>query len=162
MKLVVLVVFVLCLIIVNGMNIRITPFRIRNAIVTTVLSSALTFGTTSSTMAATGMYTGEQLSNKDSQLTDSLAAALKANSKTYSNNAKNLERMSKGDYTMGSKQTSQTDRAKKRIATAACKNGAFRSYAKVSELQCNNRVFDNDYKWVLEGLDAMEAKNNKK
>jgi len=161
MKLVLLLL--LCIILViNGMNIRITPFRIRNAIVTTVLSSALTFGTTSSTMAATGMYTGEQLSNKDSQLTDSLAAALKANSKTYSNNAKNLERMSKGDYTMGSKQTSQTDRAKKRIATAACKNGAFRSYAKVSELQCNNRVFDNDYKWVLEGLDAMEAKNNKK
>ena len=141
------------------MNVRITSRRIKNVIVTTLLSSALTFGTTtSSTMAATGMYTGEQLSNKDTQLTDSLAAALKASSKTYSNNAKNFERMSKGDYSMGSKQTSQTERAKKRIATAACKNGAFRSFAKVTEIQCNNRVFDNDYKWVLEGLDAMEAK----
>ena len=135
-------------------------YKIRNVIVSTILSSTLI--PVLPINADTGMITGGGLSPTEVIKTDALAAALKASQITYSNNAKNIERMSKGDYSMGSKQTSQTERSKKRIATAACKNGAFRSFAKVSEKQCNNRVFDNDYKWVLEGLDAMESKNDKK
>jgi hypothetical protein len=152
-------ILIVLILLCDGLNIRCNAYKVRNVIVSSILSSALIV---QPVVANTGMITGDSLTQSDIVKTDALAAALKASQKTYSNNAKNIERMSKGDYSMGSKQTSQTERAKKRIATAACKNGAFRSYAKVSEKQCNNRVFDNDYKWVLEGLDEMEAKNNKK
>lgn len=164
--------FVLFIIIIiislsHAFNLKLSSYKnynIRNVIVTSILSSALTFGSISiiqplPSNANTGMITGNEFSAKETALTDSLTAAMKASSKTYSNNAKNMERISKGDYSMGSKQTSTSDKAKKRIAANACKsNGEFRNYAKVSEKQCNNRVFENDYQWVITALDELEKK----
>ena len=137
--------------------------KFRNIITSTVISSTIIFSPILSSYAGTGMITGGSLTKSESAITDALEAAVKSNQqKSYSNNAKNLERMSQGDYSMGSKQTSTSERSKKRIAVAACKNGQFRSFTKVSEKECNNKVFDNDYAWVLDGLEKMEAKNKKK
>ena len=137
--------------------------KFRNIITSTVISSTIIFSPILSSYAGTGMITGGSLTKSESAMTDALEAAVKSNQqKSYSNNAKNLERMSQGDYSMGSKQTSTSERSKKIIAVAACKNGQFRSFTKVSEKECNNKVFDNDYAWVLDGLEKMEAENKKK
>lgn len=145
-----------------SLNLKNNRLSFRNILTSTIISSTFVFSPISS-HAGTGMITGDELTKSQSSLTDALEAAVKKNQqKSYSNNARNIERMSQGDYSMGSKQTSTSERAKKRIATAACKNGQFRSFAKVTEKECNNKVFDNDYKWVLDDLEKMEAKNKKK
>lgn len=53
---------------------------------------------------------------------DILEGASRANEITYSQNGKNLQRMGRGDYTMGSVQSSTTPKALKRRATMACKS----------------------------------------
>lgn len=82
-----------------------------------------------------------------------LDAALKANEVTYSNNAKNFQRMGEGDYSMGRKDTSTSDRAVKRRAMNGCKDGALRKLASMSEKECNQRVIQDDYQFMI---DAME------
>ena len=60
--------------------------------------------------------------------------------------------MSQGDYTMGSKDISQSDRAKKRRAVAACRNPEKRKLLKVDEISCVDRAMNGDVKSILEAL----------
>ena len=60
---------------------------------------------------------------------DAIDGALNAmNSKSYSNNVRNFERMSQGDYSMGSKDISTSERAQKRRAMAGCKKPEVQIY----------------------------------
>jgi len=53
---------------------------------------------------------------------DIFEAAIRENDKTYSQNGKNIQRMQRGDFSMGAKQTSSSEKGLKRRAALACKS----------------------------------------
>lgn len=82
---------------------------------------------------------------------DAIDAAFKNSQITYSSNAKNFARMGEGDYSMGQKDESQSERAKKRRAMKFCKNPSYRSLADgISEKDCSVRVLDGDMQFILD------------
>ena len=86
---------------------------------------------------------------------DAIDAAFKNSQITYSNNAKNFARMGQGDYTMGQRDVSQSDRAKKRRAMKFCKNASYRSLAVkdgVNEKDCSQRVLVGDMQFILDAV----------
>lgn len=85
---------------------------------------------------------------------DILQSSLRASDITYSSNAKNLVRMSQGDMSMGSKQTSQTERGLKRRATMGCKSVKARQEANVyrDEADCTRAVLAGDQEAILAAL----------
>ena len=74
---------------------------------------------------------------------DAIDAALKNSQITYSNNAKNFARMSQGDYSQGSKDTSTSDRAVKRKAAALCKKLGLQE-----SKPCFERVYSDDFTFM--------------
>ena len=87
---------------------------------------------------------------------DVLSAAQRASKVTYSSNAKNFARMGDGDYTMGRRDTSTSERALKRRAAAACKSPkALREAAIESEAACTKRVLEGDTQVMLSALERL-------
>lgn len=92
---------------------------------------------------------------------DVFSAAGRANEVTYSNNGKNLARMATGDYTMGTKLTSTSERGLKRRAIAACKSpkvlAAIRESATmpVDEAACTRFALDGDTAPILAALEQL-------
>lgn len=91
-------------------------------------------------------------------IVEQLEAASRASEITYSQNGKNLARMSAGDNSMGSKKnTSLEPRAMKRRATAGCKSGKVLAQANfVDEKSCTVAVLDGSgVQQVVDALDAL-------
>jgi len=91
-------------------------------------------------------------------IVEQLEAASRASEITYSQNGKNLTRMSAGDNSMGSKKnTSLEPRAMKRRATAGCKSGTVLAQANfVDEKSCTVAVLDGPgVQQVVDALDAL-------
>ena len=74
-----------------------------------------------------------------------LDGALRANEITYSANAKNFQRLGKGDYSMGGKETSDSPRAMKRRAVATCKKKDILSELHMTEKECYGRTMSGIY-----------------
>ena len=91
---------------------------------------------------------------------DILSAAAKNSEITYSQNAKNMNRLSAGDSSGGSVYNNNptSDVAKKRRALTGCKSDlARKQLGDISEKDCNLRVFDGDYEYVLSALRALDC-----
>jgi hypothetical protein len=87
---------------------------------------------------------------------DVLSAAQRASKVTYSSNAKNFARMGDGDYSMGRKDTSTSERAQKRRAAAACKSPkALREASIANEAECTKRVLGGDTQVMLSALERL-------
>ena len=66
-----------------------------------------------------------------------IEAALKNSEITYSNNARNLKRISEGDFSQGRKDLSKSERAFKRRVVEVCKSSTLRAkYVGGSESDC--------------------------
>ena len=74
---------------------------------------------------------------------DVIDAAIKNSQITYSNNAKNMVRMSQGDYSQGSRDTSTTDRALKRKAAAICKRKSLEE-----SKPCFEKIYSDDFTYM--------------
>ena len=91
---------------------------------------------------------------------DVLSAAARNSEITYSQNAKNMNRLSSGDSSGGSTfdNNPKSDVAKKRRALTGCKSDLVRkSLGNVSEKDCNLRVFEGDYEYVLSSLRELDC-----
>jgi len=87
---------------------------------------------------------------------DILEAARRNSDITYSSNARNLKRMQAGDYSMGSQQTSTTERALKRRAVMACKSPkVLKATTYAGEADCTKSVLGGDADPVLAALDRL-------
>lgn len=74
---------------------------------------------------------------------DAIDAAVKNSQITYSNNAKNMARMSQGDYSQGSRDTSTTDRALKRKAAVICKKKNLQE-----SKPCFEKIYSDDFVYM--------------
>mmetsp|Transcript_6220 Transcript_6220/g.26057 ORF Transcript_6220/g.26057 Transcript_6220/m.26057 type:complete len:197 (+) Transcript_6220:48-638(+) len=89
---------------------------------------------------------------------DVWAAAVRNNDVTYSQNGKNIQRMSRGDYSMGSRQTSTSERGLKRRAAMACKSPKALKEAGTyggSESACTRDVLEGRTEAILAALDRL-------
>ena len=87
---------------------------------------------------------------------DIFEAAKRSNEITYSSNAKNMQRMQQGDYSMGSKQTSTNERGLKRRAALACKSSKALKEAKYkNEGDCTRDVLAGTIDPMLKALDRL-------
>mmetsp|Transcript_37361 Transcript_37361/g.77516 ORF Transcript_37361/g.77516 Transcript_37361/m.77516 type:complete len:169 (-) Transcript_37361:278-784(-) len=80
--------------------------------------------------------------------------------KSYSTNARNLNRLSSGDASGGSVYDNHpsTPAAAKRRAMIGCKVSAARTKASMaSEKECNVRVLGGDYEFMLHTLDELDC-----
>eukprot|EP00565_Helicotheca_tamesis_P005869 CAMPEP_0185733276 /NCGR_PEP_ID=MMETSP1171-20130828/18989_1 /TAXON_ID=374046 /ORGANISM="Helicotheca tamensis, Strain CCMP826" /LENGTH=213 /DNA_ID=CAMNT_0028402959 /DNA_START=69 /DNA_END=710 /DNA_ORIENTATION=+ len=80
--------------------------------------------------------------------------------KSYSSNARNLDRLSSGDSSGGSTYDNypKTDRAARRRAMEGCKVDSARKEADVQSLrECNLRVMDGDTEFMLDALRALDC-----
>jgi hypothetical protein len=88
-----------------------------------------------------------------------------AKAKSYSTNAKNLERLNENDFSGGAEfdNNPTSERAKKRRALQGCRSPLARSEAQnlvgghveasvASEKECNSRVMEGDAEFMLETL----------
>jgi hypothetical protein len=81
------------------------------------------------------------------------------NSPSYSNNAKNMQRMSEGDYSMGSKDISMSDAAIRRRVVKFCKDSKFRNALGVTERECNSKaIVSGEAKQMLSSFDEKSSK----
>jgi predicted esterase YcpF (UPF0227 family) len=87
---------------------------------------------------------------------DAIDAAIRNSAITYSNNAKNFERMGKGDYTQGARDVSKAPAALKRRAVKGCKTEYLRSKSGLSEIECMDKTMNGDIQFML---DIYEAEN---
>lgn len=87
---------------------------------------------------------------------DAIDAAIRNSAITYSNNAKNFERMGKGDYTQGARDISKAPAALKRRAVKGCKTEYLRSKSGLTEIECMDKTMNGDIQFML---DIYEAEN---
>jgi len=90
-----------------------------------------------------------------------------ASAKSYSENAKNLERINAGDFSGGAvyNNNPSTDGAKRRRAMTGCKTPIAREEAaevvlnkpKLSEKECNTMVLNGDTEFMLQALRNLEC-----
>ena len=95
------------------------------------------------------------------------AAPSNSNAKSYSANAKNLERMNTGDMSGGSTYDNnpKSEAGKKRRAITGCKNSVAREEAAVSvlnisslsEFDCNQKVLGGESEFMLEALRKLDC-----
>lgn len=85
---------------------------------------------------------------------DIFEAARRNNEITYSQNGKNIQRMQRGDYSMGSKQSSNSPSGRKRRAALACKSRALKASSYSSESQCTRDVLDGNEGEILRALES--------
>lgn len=98
--------------------------------------------------------------NSEAGVGDILSAASKNSKISYSQNAKNMGRLSAGDSSGGSTYDNNptSDVAKKRRALTGCKSDlARKELGGISEKECNLRVFDGDYEYVLRTLRKLDC-----
>lgn len=87
---------------------------------------------------------------------DALDAAMRNSAITYSNNAKNFERMGKGDFSQGSKDISQSPAALKRRAVKGCKTEKLRSISGFTEKECMNKAMNDDIQFMLDIYSTLQ------
>jgi len=86
---------------------------------------------------------------------DILDAAKRNSEKTYSNNARNIQRIQQGDYSQGAKQTSTSERGLRRRAALACKSPkALKASNYDSEADCTRAVLAGEGTQIM--LDALD------
>eukprot|EP00591_Stephanopyxis_turris_P001319 CAMPEP_0195527576 /NCGR_PEP_ID=MMETSP0794_2-20130614/29345_1 /TAXON_ID=515487 /ORGANISM="Stephanopyxis turris, Strain CCMP 815" /LENGTH=144 /DNA_ID=CAMNT_0040658519 /DNA_START=233 /DNA_END=667 /DNA_ORIENTATION=+ len=95
-------------------------------------------------------------------VSDILSAAAKNSEITYSSNAKNLNRVSMGDGSGGSvyDNSPKNPAAARRRAMTGCKIDSARREAgqgKMSERDCNLKVMDGDYEFMLEAMRKLDC-----
>ena len=97
----------------------------------------------------------------EAEIADIFAAASRNAEITYSQNAKNLNRLSSGDSSGGSVYNNypKNDVAAKRRALTGCKSDLARQRAEanMNEKECNLRVFNGDYEFMLETLRSLDC-----
>ena len=85
---------------------------------------------------------------------DAIDAAIRNSAITYSNNAKNFERMGKGDYSQGSRDVSKAPAALKRRAVRGCKTEYLRSKSGLTEIECMDKTMNGDIQFMLDIYEA--------
>ena len=90
---------------------------------------------------------------------DAIDAAIRNSAITYSNNAKNFERMGKGDYTQGARDISKAPAALKRRAVKGCKTEYLRSKSGLTEIECMDKTMNGDIQFMLDIYEA-ESKSD--
>jgi hypothetical protein len=85
---------------------------------------------------------------------DAIDAAIRNSAITYSNNAKNFERMGKGDYTQGARDVSKAPAALKRRAVKGCKTEYLRSKSGLTEIECMDKTMNGDIQFMLDIYEA--------
>ncbi|GMH59516.1 hypothetical protein TL16_g02844 [Triparma laevis f. inornata] len=90
---------------------------------------------------------------------DILSAAGTASQVTYSSTAKNLNRLSTGDSSAGSKYHTDTVSSRKRRAAMGCKYGPVLKDLEIGAKECNIRVLENDVDEILKVMESRRCDN---
>lgn len=92
-------------------------------------------------------------------VTDILSSAAKNSEITYSTNAKNFNRLGTGDASGGSAYNNNpsSPTAAKRRAMVGCKDKLARGEAGTGERECNLRVMNGDYEFMLQALQKLDC-----
>jgi len=108
--------------------------------------------------SATAITIGLTLSTNlpPSNAIDAIDAAFRNSAITYSNNAKNFQRIAEGDYSQGSKDISTSKAALKRRAVKGCKTERLRVQSGLNEIDCMVKTFSGDIQFMLDIIDSTE------
>ena len=121
-------------------------------LVVVLFPSALASRTSSRLLIKAIIPISSFLYSEQSYAIPAIDAALRANSITYSTNAKNFARIGEGDYSMGSRNTSTSPAAQKRNAVAACKKPDVLKALSISEKECYMKTMTGDIEFMQQFL----------